>query len=273
MAYSCAYWTATTGQQDLDGAQQAKLDLICRKLGLEPGMRLLDVGCGWGSLTLHAARAPGPGDRRDPVRASRAATSAARRRGLGLGRPGRGPDRRTTATRWTRPFDAVASIEMGEHVGERQYPAFCAGPVRAAEAGRPAADPADVPEPAPPPAAARSSSPTSPPTCTCARSARPSSCSRRPGSRSATSQAMREHYVRTVRAWLETFERNLPAIDAIADRRTGPRLAAVPGRRRAGLRGGPDGRRPDPGRKARHGDAGSHQGRSASLWSSPPPRC
>ncbi len=53
MAYSSAYFTAP--DQPLADAQRAKLDLICRKLDLRPGMRLLDVGCGWGSLILHAA--------------------------------------------------------------------------------------------------------------------------------------------------------------------------------------------------------------------------
>ena len=57
LVYSCAVWTDEgTG---LDAAQLAKLDLVCRKLGLGPGMRLLDVGCGWGSLALHAAREHG----------------------------------------------------------------------------------------------------------------------------------------------------------------------------------------------------------------------
>ncbi len=63
-------------------------------------------------------------------------------------------------------------------------------------------------------------------------------------------RAMREHYVRTIRAWLDNFEQNLAAVTGILDRRAGPAVAAVPGRRRAGLRGGPDGRRPDPGRQA-----------------------
>lgn len=54
MVYSCAYFP--TGAEDLDSAQEAKLDLICRKLRLQPGERLLDIGCGWGGLILHAAQ-------------------------------------------------------------------------------------------------------------------------------------------------------------------------------------------------------------------------
>ena len=53
MAYSCGYWRSA---DNLAEAQEAKLDLICRKLNLQPGMRLLDIGCGWGSLVLYAAR-------------------------------------------------------------------------------------------------------------------------------------------------------------------------------------------------------------------------
>ena len=52
MIYSCGYWREAT---DLDSAQEAKLDLICRKLGLERGMRLLDIGCGWGGFAQFAA--------------------------------------------------------------------------------------------------------------------------------------------------------------------------------------------------------------------------
>jgi cyclopropane-fatty-acyl-phospholipid synthase len=53
MNYSCAYWKDAA---NLDEAQEAKMDLICRKLQLQPGMRLLDVGCGWGGLLAYAAR-------------------------------------------------------------------------------------------------------------------------------------------------------------------------------------------------------------------------
>jgi cyclopropane-fatty-acyl-phospholipid synthase len=53
MVYSCAYFK--TGKEDIDTAQVQKLDHICRKLRLKPGDRLLDIGCGWGALVLHAA--------------------------------------------------------------------------------------------------------------------------------------------------------------------------------------------------------------------------
>ena len=53
MTYSCAYWQ--TGAETLDEAQAAKRELVCRKLALKPGQRLLDVGCGWGSFAIHAA--------------------------------------------------------------------------------------------------------------------------------------------------------------------------------------------------------------------------
>ncbi len=56
MAYSSAYWTSTAPGYTLADAQRDKLDLVCRKLGLGPGTRMLDVGCGWGSLSIHAAR-------------------------------------------------------------------------------------------------------------------------------------------------------------------------------------------------------------------------
>src|SRR5205823_6091879 len=57
MVYSCAYWPAPDAT--LEEAQRDKLELICRKLDLTPGRRLLDVGCGWGSMAIHAAREHG----------------------------------------------------------------------------------------------------------------------------------------------------------------------------------------------------------------------
>ena len=59
LAYSCAYWASDRPGASLADAQRAKLELVCEKLRLVPGMRLLDVGCGWGSLSIHAAREHG----------------------------------------------------------------------------------------------------------------------------------------------------------------------------------------------------------------------
>jgi cyclopropane-fatty-acyl-phospholipid synthase len=215
MAYSCACWDGA--DQDLKAAQHGKLNLICRKLELRPGAMLLDMGCGWGSLTLHAAR--------DRVRVTGVTLSVEqgryvrqRARGLGLGE-----DRVEVRIQDYRDpldspaadgrFDAVASVEMGEHVGAARYPAFCRALYDQLRPGgrllvqqmsrtssrgggsfiasyiapdmdmRPVAD-----------------------TIRLIREA---------GFEIAGVEAMGEHYVRTIRAWLGNFERNLPAIGTL----------------------------------------------------------
>jgi cyclopropane-fatty-acyl-phospholipid synthase len=125
MAYSCAYWDGP--EQTLAEAQHAKLELIGRKLALEPGQTLLDMGCGWGSLTIHAATA---GIRVTGVTLSREQGGYVRQRARGLGLA---PD--------------VLIQDAGFEV--------------------------------------------------------------------TGVEAMREHYVRTIRAWLASFEHNLPAITAV----------------------------------------------------------
>jgi len=121
MAYSCGYHESETAT--LEEAQAAKLDLVCRKLGLEPGMRLLDVGCGWGSLSLHAAEHFGASVVGVTISAEQKAFVEKRIADRGLA--GR-VDVRLQDYREVPDsgFDAVGSLEMGEHVGERNYPAY-----------------------------------------------------------------------------------------------------------------------------------------------------
>jgi cyclopropane-fatty-acyl-phospholipid synthase len=114
LVYSCAVWTdEATG---LDAAQETKLDLVCRKLGLRPGMRLLDVGCGWGSLAMHAAQRYGADVVGITLSAQQAALARQRIADAGLdGRVSiRVQDYREVAD---GPFDAISSIGMAEHVG------------------------------------------------------------------------------------------------------------------------------------------------------------
>ncbi|MGW6270054.1 class I SAM-dependent methyltransferase [Streptomyces sp. NPDC055060] len=125
LAYSCAYWESEDPAYGLADAQEAKLELVCRKLGLAPGSRLLDVGCGWGSLSLYAAErykaqvtaVTLSREQRDVVRAR------VRERGL--------DDQVDVQLRHYRDiengqYEAISVIEMGEHVGDAEYPGFAA---------------------------------------------------------------------------------------------------------------------------------------------------
>lgn len=130
MVYSCAYW------QDggtLEDAQRDKLDLVCRKLGLKEGDRLLDVGCGWGSMAIHAARAYGA--QVTGITLSQEQAAHARKRIAEEGLTDRieirvqdyrdvlpqplGPAR--TGDTPPGPYDAISSIGMAEHVGSVRY--------------------------------------------------------------------------------------------------------------------------------------------------------
>jgi cyclopropane-fatty-acyl-phospholipid synthase len=122
MAYSSAYWCATGPAYSLADAQRDKLSLVCRKVGLEEGMRLLDVGCGWGSLSLHAAEHFGATVTGITISAEQKkfVDQRIRERGLEDRVEIRLQDYRDVTGR----FDAVASIEMGEHVGASNYPTY-----------------------------------------------------------------------------------------------------------------------------------------------------
>jgi cyclopropane-fatty-acyl-phospholipid synthase len=125
MAYSCAYWVPGIIDGDLEAAQRAKFDLICRKLGLAPGMNLLDIGCGWGGLAIHAARQYGV--HVTGVTLSKEQLTYARRavaeQGLADVIDLQLKDYRDLSE---ASFDAIATIEMGEHVGAANYPSFAA---------------------------------------------------------------------------------------------------------------------------------------------------
>ncbi|MEU3606947.1 cyclopropane-fatty-acyl-phospholipid synthase family protein [Streptomyces sp. NPDC035033] len=117
MVYSCAYWT---DGGTLEEAQRDKLDLVARKLALKEGDRLLDVGCGWGSMAIHAARAYGA--RVVGITLSREQAAFARKRiaeeGLTDRIEIRVQDYRDVSD---GPFDAISSIGMAEHVGAVRY--------------------------------------------------------------------------------------------------------------------------------------------------------
>ncbi|MDP2587257.1 MAG: cyclopropane fatty acyl phospholipid synthase [bacterium] len=115
MNYSCGYWNDA---ETLEQAQVAKLDLICKKLQLKPGLTLLDIGCGWGSLAKFAAqnyqvKVVG-------ITISKEQASLARDRCAGLDIEIRLQDYRSL----TEQFDRIASVGMVEHVGYKNYREF-----------------------------------------------------------------------------------------------------------------------------------------------------
>ncbi|MEZ5141500.1 MAG: cyclopropane-fatty-acyl-phospholipid synthase family protein [Acidimicrobiales bacterium] len=121
MTYSCAVFAddATT----LERAQAAKHELVCRKLALHPDMRLLDVGCGWGSMLIHAAREHGVTGVGITISRRQAELAAKRVADAGLA------DRVEIRLQDYRdvpdqPFDAISSIGMFEHVGRRQLETY-----------------------------------------------------------------------------------------------------------------------------------------------------
>jgi cyclopropane-fatty-acyl-phospholipid synthase len=115
LVYSCGYWAQAS---DLDAAQEAKLDLICRKLGLAPGMRVLDIGCGWGEALKFAAERYGVSGVGVTISREQAAYATDLCRGLPI--EIRVQDYRELDER----FDRVWSIGMFEHVGVKNYRSY-----------------------------------------------------------------------------------------------------------------------------------------------------
>jgi cyclopropane-fatty-acyl-phospholipid synthase len=191
-------------------------DLICRKLDLKPGMRLLDVGCGWGSPVLHAAEHYG-------VQATGITLSALQRDLIAKRIADRGLDDRVEVRlqdyrefgETGETFDAVSSIEMGEHVGEGQYPTYVGILYGALKpTGRLLLQQMSRRHDAAPGGGAFIEAYFAP------------DMHMRPMSRTLHHlesagfeirdvEAMREHYARTVEAWTDTFEANWDAFVAL----------------------------------------------------------
>jgi cyclopropane-fatty-acyl-phospholipid synthase len=119
MTYSCAFFSRAAIPDSLEAAQEAKLELTCRKLALQPGERLLDVGCGWGGLAIHAAARHGVEVVGITLSEPQAALARERVHEAGLA------DRVSIRVQDYRDlagerFDAIASIGMVEHVGARR---------------------------------------------------------------------------------------------------------------------------------------------------------
>ena len=122
MAYSCAYFAHR--DQDLAAAQTNKFRHICTKIGLKPGMKLLDIGCGWGGLLLHAAQNYGVTGEGITLSRNQLALAQERIREAGL------QDRLTVRLldyrelKETEAYDAVVSVGMVEHVGRKMLPEY-----------------------------------------------------------------------------------------------------------------------------------------------------
>ncbi|PPD14194.1 MAG: SAM-dependent methyltransferase [Methylobacterium sp.] len=120
MVYTCAYFTHD--HWDIDRAQRDKLDMICRKLRLQPGDRLLDIGCGWGALLCHAAEHYGVEAHGVTLAEEQVALARERIRARGL------EDRVTVHLKnfneMEGTFDKIASIGMFEHVGIDNHPDY-----------------------------------------------------------------------------------------------------------------------------------------------------
>ena len=214
MAYSCGYWRSEDPDYTVEDSQRDKLDLVCTKLGLKPGMRLLDVGCGWGSLSLHAAQHFGAQVTGVTIAAEQKTFIDARIAERGL------QDRVEIRLQDYREvekdgrYDAVGSLEMGEHVGQRNYPTYASvlhdavkpgGRVLIQQMSR---------------AGGRNGHPGGGPFIE--QFIAPDMYMRpvgetvgfleRGGLEVRDVHAIREHYVRTVDGWLENFEAHLPRL-------------------------------------------------------------
>jgi cyclopropane-fatty-acyl-phospholipid synthase len=131
LVYSCAYWDEGVGS--LDAAQQAKLDYVLDKIRLRPGQTFLDIGCGWGALVIRAAQR---GARAVGITLSRRQHEEAQRRIDAAGLRGQASvELRDYRDLGDAQYDAIASIGMVEHVGRERLPEYFACAFRALRSG------------------------------------------------------------------------------------------------------------------------------------------
>ena len=133
MVYSCAYFRSP--DDSLDSAQEAKLDLICRKLRLKPGDRLLDIGCGWGGLVMYAAEHYGVDATGITLSENQASLATERINQAGLADRCRVAIRDYRSLMAADAYDKIASVGMIEHVGLSHLPVYFASAFRALKAG------------------------------------------------------------------------------------------------------------------------------------------
>jgi cyclopropane-fatty-acyl-phospholipid synthase len=133
MVYSCAYFRSP--DDSLDVAQEAKLDLICRKLRLKPGERLLDIGCGWGGLIMHAAEHYGVDATGITLSQNQAAYAKERIAESGRGDRCRAEIRDYRSLSTEDAYDKIASVGMIEHVGLTHLPVYFESAYRALKPG------------------------------------------------------------------------------------------------------------------------------------------
>ncbi|WP_033414847.1 SAM-dependent methyltransferase [Actinomycetospora chiangmaiensis] len=226
MAYSSGYWadlSAPVTEANLVAAQHAKLDMICRKLGLGPGSTLLDVGCGWGSLPIHAAKYFGAHVRGVTIATEQRDHINQRIRAEGLADKVQVDlvDYRDVPTRIEGygEFDAVSSIEMGEHVGDGNYPTFASILFGALHPGGRALVQQMSRRPGDHPGGGPFIETYVTPDMVMRPVGDTLTLLQRAGLEVRDVHVMREHYVPTCRAWIATLERNWDRAVALAGER------------------------------------------------------